>query len=160
MNQVFLRGLIKGKVAELIFEEMFREAGKFNVLRLGTEYTLPLLIQAQRTLKLPAMVDDVRHTPDFLLISHDQTEAFFVEVKYRLKPQASDMEGAAAELLKRWHSPWLFLATPTGFYFAPCHAVVKERGEIRPLGERWIAKGLQGEYLRLLQSLHKGTGVR
>lgn len=37
MNAEFVKDLIKGKVAEIIFEQMFRESGKFTILHSGYE---------------------------------------------------------------------------------------------------------------------------
>ncbi len=41
----FSKDLIKGKVAEVIFEQMFREEEKFTVIPFGYEHTMPTLAQ-------------------------------------------------------------------------------------------------------------------
>ncbi len=46
-TEKFSHDLIKGKVAELIFALMFRDVGKFTILRFAYEYTLPELAQYQ-----------------------------------------------------------------------------------------------------------------
>ena len=33
--------MIKGKIAEIIFEQIFRESGRYTMLHSGYEYTLP-----------------------------------------------------------------------------------------------------------------------
>lgn len=55
MNNIsFTKNLIKGKIAEIIFENMLREAGIFTILHFGYEYILPelakeiLLIENQK----------------------------------------------------------------------------------------------------------------
>ncbi|MDE2096048.1 MAG: hypothetical protein KGL39_02265 [Patescibacteria group bacterium] len=37
----FFRDLLKGKIAEVIFEQMFRDCGKFTILPFGYEKTVP-----------------------------------------------------------------------------------------------------------------------
>ena len=48
-SKQFSHELIKGKIAELIFEMMFREAGRFTS-SFGYEYTLPEIAQYQHLL--------------------------------------------------------------------------------------------------------------
>jgi hypothetical protein len=45
----------------------------------------------------------------------------------------------------------LFVATPTGFYFAPCSSVASSNGEIGPLSDNWVAPHLKTKYLEILK---------
>jgi len=42
-NIDFSRDLIKGRIAEVIFEQMFREQGQYTVIPFGYEQTVPTL---------------------------------------------------------------------------------------------------------------------
>lgn len=74
--------MAKGKIAEKIVVDLFKEAG-FEVVRYGYEYNLKQL--AQRKPKITGKAADyIRHQPD-LIVVNKRGEAFFVEVKFRSK---------------------------------------------------------------------------
>ncbi len=70
----------KGKIAEKIVGQMFKEAG-FKVIHSGYEKTFSQLADRYNLLGGPAG-NYIRHYPDFIVIN-ERNEAFFVEVKYR-----------------------------------------------------------------------------
>jgi hypothetical protein len=150
MNHIeFSRNLIKGRIAEVIFEEMFRESGQYTILRFGYEYLTPELAQYQHLLKEKGILDSIRHSPDFILISNDKTKVYMVEVKYRTSLDLQELELISQQTLDRWPpSPWLFIASPQGFYFSPCSSVAN-RKEIGLLSNNWVAKEIQEKYLGL-----------
>lgn len=79
-NTEFLRELIKGKIAEIIFEQMFREAGEFTILWFGYEYTSPELAQYQHLLtEHKEVLADIRHTPDFILVEPSEGKYFWLK---------------------------------------------------------------------------------
>jgi hypothetical protein len=43
-HEEFIKDLVKGKIAEIIFEQMFRESGRYTILHSGYEYTLPFWV--------------------------------------------------------------------------------------------------------------------
>lgn len=153
MTQIdFSRELIKGKIAEIIFEQMFRDSGEFTVLRFGYEYTAPELAQYQHLLKQhQEVMADVRHTPDFILLAPKEGKVFMVETKYRAKLDPPAIKQIAEDLVRRWHTPWLFVASLDGFYFQPCRSVVDNASGISPLSENWVPFPVQKQYLELLQ---------
>lgn len=155
----FSRELIKGKIAEIIFEQMFREMGEYTILRFGYEYSTPELAQYQHLLKEhKEVMADIRHTPDFILVAPTEGKIFLVETKYRARPDNNEIKQIAEDLIRRWHSPWLFVASLEGFYFQPCHTIVENAGNISPLTEKWVSFPIQKHYLELLkefESNHK-----
>lgn len=60
-----------GKIAELIFEEMFHFSKKFVVLHNGYEYTSPDIAQKIQSLN-KVEIERLRHQPDFILLSWDK----------------------------------------------------------------------------------------
>lgn len=81
MQPDFSRQLIKGKIAEVIFEQMFRETGRFTVIPFGYETVMPELMQYARGEAYRDLVDNIRNAPDFAMISHNPDEVYLVEVK-------------------------------------------------------------------------------
>jgi len=150
MEQNFIKHLIKGKIAETIFEYMFQESGEYTVLRSGYEYTLPELAQYQHLAEIQAVIENIRNAPDFILVSQDKTKVYLVEVKYRYHRDSEDLKEIAEATLKAWNPSWLFIASPDGFFFEPCNTVNNNNGEIAPLYETWVAKPTQETYLKLL----------
>jgi hypothetical protein len=146
----FSRNLIKGRIAEIIFEQMFRESGKFTILRSGYEYTFPELAQYRQLPEVERYLKKIRHNVDFILISHDGKEAYLVEVKYRTNPIAKDIEKVATETREVQDPSWLFMATPKGFFFEPCNTVLRNNGKIGQLYDKWVSGELQEKYLKLM----------
>ncbi len=149
-NINYVRGLIKGKITETIFEEMFRTTGEFTILPTGYEHTIPELAQYQRHIQIQQVLENIRNAPDFILLSQDKTKVFLVEVKYRSTLDKTEMLNIANDTLKLWNPSYLFLATNIDFYFSPCNRIVINNGKMELLGESWIKNELQKIYLELL----------
>ncbi len=154
----FSHELIKGKIAELIFELMFRESGRFTTLRFGYEYTLPELAQYQHLVEVKKVLDNIRNAPDFILISNatEKKAVYIVEVKYRTRRDPKEIKEIAENTLKTWDPSWLFVASPDGFFFEPCHTVMKNEGNIGPLYETWVPRPIMNKYLELLKDFEHG----
>lgn len=153
MDARFVQNLIKGKIAEIIFEQMFRESGKYTILHSGYEYTLPELAQYQHLTEIRAVIENIRNAPDFILVSQDHKEVYLVEVKYRSNRNGQDLKEIADKTLEFWNPSWLFVAAPDGFFFEPCSTVSENNGAIGALYEKWVSQILQLEYLTLLNQL-------
>lgn len=150
MNKIeFSRLLIKGRIAEVVFEQMIREKDKYTVIPFGYEHTMPTLAQYRDVAEIPSIIDNIADAPDFCLISKDRTKVYLVEVKYQSKFDLESLKEHAKKLLDRWEYPWLFVATPKGFYCGLCKAIIDEN-RINDLSENWVAKNRQPEYLKLL----------
>lgn len=158
MNNIeFTRELIKGRIAETIFEQMFRESGKYTILRSGYEYTLPELAQYQHLAEIKAVIANIRNAPDFVLISQDKREVYLVEVKFFSRRETKKIKEIVDETLKTWNPSWLFIASPDGFFFEPCNEISAKNGEIGPLYPKWAEAVLQSEYLKILKQFELRT---
>src|SRR5438477_13117218 len=113
----FARNIIKGKIAEIIFEFMFRSSGEFTVIPFGYEYPQPEIAQNVTLLENKGVLDTLRYTPDFILISKDKSEVYFVEVKYRNTLEDQQVKEIAQKIVRHWDHAFLFIATPQGFYY-------------------------------------------
>ena len=151
MDNNFSRNIIKGRITESIFEQMFQEAGEFTVLPIGYEHTTPILAQYQHFVEVQKVLENIRNAPDFALISQDKKQVYLVEVKYRRIISNEQILTIAKETIERWDPCYLFIASNNGFYFSPCNAVLSKNGELEPLRESWINKELQEKYLALLR---------
>ena len=108
----FARQLIKGRIAEVIFERMIKEEGRYTVIPFGYEQTVPTLAQYQHLAVIRQVMDNISDAPDFVLVSEDKSEVYLVEVKYRSSINAEDIKAIATALLKRWNPSWFFVANP------------------------------------------------
>lgn len=154
MSIDFSRKLIKGRITEVIFEQMIREEEKYTVIPFGYEHTMPTLAQYRHISEVPKVIDNISDAPDFALISEDKTKIYLVEVKYQKNLNIDEIKRYSEKLLARWETPWIFIATPTSFYCAPCSAVCKNE-QIGELSENWVSKQRQIEYLKLLNEFEK-----
>lgn len=161
MDINYTRNLIKGKITEVIFEEMFRSTGEFTVIPIGYEHTVPELAQYQHHVHIQKVLENIRNAPDFALISQDKTKVFLVEVKYRKEINQSDILQTATELSERWNPCFLFVATPKNFYFDSTNKILISKGLIELLPGSWVRNKIQISYMSLIndfvQNCHKKT---
>ena len=152
MNNIdFARELIKGRIAETVFEQMFRESGNYTILRAGYEYTLPELAQYQHLAEIQAVIENIRNAPDFVLISQDKKKVYLVEVKFMARRDPKKIKEIVDDILKTWNHSWLFIASPDGFFFEPCNDISNNEGKIGELYPTWAESGIQSEYLKILK---------
>lgn len=149
MQKDFTFQLIKGKIGEIIFDQMFREAQEFTVIPFGYESTVPGIAQYARSIERTEVLDAIRNTPDFAIISHNQKQVFLVEVKYRSYLNLDEVLKTAQKIHDRWKLAWLFVATPTGFYFESCSKIL-DITDITPLSTTWVSDDLQKKYLEVM----------
>lgn len=159
-NIEFTRDLIKGKIAEIIFEQMFREGGRFTILRSGYEYVYPELAQYYQLPYVEEYIEKIRHFPDFILISEDKKEAYVIEVKYRSDISPEEIRKTTSKCKEIQNPSWLFVASPKGFFCGPCNTILENNGKMGRLcvnpGENvkiWIEKIIQDKYLKLLKEI-------
>ncbi len=151
----FVRKTIKGKIAEQIFEFMFRNAGEYTVIPFGYEYSQPEIAQNLKLLEEKEILSTLRNTPDFILINKAKTEVYFVEVKYMKEKNSKRIKEYAQKIVEKWNHTFLFVATPEGFFYEPCNTIIQNNGEIGELYESHVPKDLQSKYLQLLKDFEK-----
>lgn len=148
-NIDFVRKLIKGRITEVIFEQMMRKEDRYTIIPFGYEHTMPTLAQYRSLAEVQRVIDNIADAPDFVLISHDKTRVYLVEIKYQNKLNIEDLKEYAKKLIERWEYPWLFVATPSGFKCGLCKKILEE-GVIGDLSENWVSHERQAEYLKVL----------
>ena len=152
MNNDFTEHLIKGKIAEVIFQQMFREQGGYNIIPFGYEYTVPQLSQCTNSSKqAKRVIDNIKHAPDFALVSSDSQDVYLVEVKFRSDYSEKYALEEATVQKERWDPSWLFYATLDGFYFDSCSSIIYRKGKAKKLSEKWIKQEFQDKNLELLK---------
>lgn len=149
MRQDFTKNFIKGKIAEIIFDEMFRENGRFTVIPFGYDRTLPEFAQYAKEAEYQQVVDNIRSAPDFALVSKDKKQVFLVEVKYRTRIDIEELKKVAQKIEDKWQLVWMFVCTPEKFYFNRTNIIIEEN-KLIPLSSNWISKEIQKKYLELI----------
>lgn len=155
MNIDFSRKLIKGRITEVIFEQMLRGEKKYTVIPFGYEHTMPTLAQYRHLVKIKQVIDNIAESPDFVLISEDKTQVYLVEVKYQSVLNMNELKKCSEKLIARWEYPWLFVATPDKFYCQMCREIIISNDPIKELPESWVTKKNQNSYLKLLREFEK-----
>ena len=154
MNNIgFTRNLIKGKIAELVFENMLREAGIFTVLHFGYEYILPELAKGNTFDRESETMKAIRRAPDFAIINNETKQVHLIEVKYKHTLDEKYVFEDALKMSESWNPSFIFLATKEGFYFDSIGDIIKNRGAIRKLEHPSISSELQNKYLKLLNEM-------
>src|SRR3989338_4763843 len=98
----FSRNLIKGKIAEVIFEQMMREEKRYTIIPFGYEHTMPMLAHYQHLVEIKHIIKNISEAPDFVLISEDKSKLFLVEIKYQSKLNIDKLKDHANKLLGKW----------------------------------------------------------
>lgn len=159
MGNRFSRDLIKGRIAETIFERMFVESGNFIVVPFGYEKTVNFLTQVNINKgKEKEALETVQNMPDYILINKRSEDIFLVEVKYRREKNYENIRKGANKITRKgWEKVWYFLATPEGFYFSRCADLIKDPRSIddNKLSESKVAKKKQESYLEMLKEFEK-----
>lgn len=156
MNNIkFTENLIKGRIAEIIFESMLRESQSFTVLHFGYEHILPELAHSKIFDRETDTARAVRSAPDFAIINNETKQVHLIEVKYRKILRKSDILRLAQRMAEAWNPSYIFLASKTGFYFGSIHDIIKSKGDIKPLVHKNIPPQLQKKYLELLNKMEQ-----
>lgn len=156
----FSRKLVKGRIAETLFDQMLRDAGKFTILAFGYESVLPELAHRQNDIHAQETMEIIRRAPDFAVINNKTHEVSLIEVKYMMHPRADWILRAAERMYASWRPSCLFLATPDGFFYDKASAIIEKKGVISPLNHAYIPAELQGRYLKLLNEFIRVTVLR
>ena len=77
----YKEGMIKGRIAETLVEELFLALG-YNVFRYGMENTVPGIMELLKEVKSD-VATNIRRMPDFVIQHPHRKDVFFIEVKYR-----------------------------------------------------------------------------
>lgn len=151
----FTRQLVKGRIAETIFSQMFRESGNYTVLEFGYEKIVPELLQGGYV-EHSRIIETLRTAPDFAIINNDKRAVRLVEVKYRRRLDPDETLKIAVRMQNSWNPSYLFLCTLDGFYFNNINRIVENGGLMAPLGTAYIPQETQAQYLKILQDFENG----
>jgi hypothetical protein len=135
MNNIkFTHQLIKGKIAEMIFAQMLRGSGAYQVIEFGYEKTTPELTHLHpKTAVTDAATEAVRRAPDFAILNPETHDVHLIEVKYANKLTTAKVLAMANVMEKSWKQASLFIATPQGFYYDTVLNILANNGKISPL---------------------------
>lgn len=148
----FSRNLVKGRIAETLFEQMLRDAGCFTILSFGYENIIPELAHRQQDIHAQETLEIIRRAPDFAVINNNTHDVSLIEVKYLMRPTPEAILLAAKRMYESWKPSYLFLATPSGFFFDKAKIIVEKNGAISPFSHPDISTDLQNKYLDLLNT--------
>jgi len=150
----FSRDLVKGRIAETVFEQMYRDTGNFTVLEFGYEKIVPELVQGGYH-ERDDIVETLRNAPDFAVIDNRKKHVRLIEVKYRRRFLSEETLATAERMQKTWNPSYLFIATLSGFYFDSIEYIIQRNGFITPLSDDEIPKDIQEKYLAVLQEFER-----
>jgi hypothetical protein len=157
---VFSDNLVKGRIAETLFEQMLRDAGGFTLLAFGYESVLPELAHRQHDINAEETMEIIRRAPDFAVINNKTHEVHLIEVKYMMHVSAFTVLKAAKLMYDSWKPSFLFVASPNGFFFDKASVIIKNEGVINPLSHEQIPAHLQEKYIFLLNKFIVPVGEK
>ena len=151
-NISFARNLVKGRIAETVFSQMFRSSNNYTVLEFGYEKVVPQLVGRDFGHENPA-IESLRVAPDFAVINQTTKEVRLIEVKYRQKLDSKNVLACAMKMHTSWNPSYLFIATLEGFYFDEISTIIAHQGNISGLTD--IDLSSQAEYLKIIKDFEK-----
>jgi len=149
-NVDFSDRLIRGRIAEIIFEQMLRDTNDFTVLHFGYEHIVPELSRDPKDRESETM-KIIRRAPDFAVINKQTKKVHLIEVKFQRKLSRTYTLEAASAMNECWNPSSLFIATLDGFFFDDISNIIDNEGVIPPLVHKMIPIELQEKYLNLLR---------
>ena len=155
-DKKYIESIVKGKIAELLCEMIFREDPNktFTIIPFGYEKTTPELAQYHDLIKNVETLAVIRQSPDFILIKNDKSKVHFVEVKYRRymsKLVKDDLLRRAKIVSQYWMDTYFFVAVQDGFYFDSCENIIRNSGLVGPLNDSIISSEIQSKFLMILK---------
>ncbi len=151
MNNIkFTHELIKGKIAEIIFEQMIHNTKGYTVLEFGYEKVVHQLAKAPKSEDARAMIEIVRKAPDYAIVNEETHNVTLVEIKYMAKRTNGKVRAIAKEIEQSWRHAALFIATPDGFYFDQVETIIRNKGVIKPFTHPKIHPKVVDQYVALL----------
>lgn len=151
MNNIkFTHELIKGKIAEIIFEQMIHNTKGYTILEFGYEKVVQQLAKARKSEDAKAMIEIVRKAPDYAIVNEDTHNVTLVEIKYMAKRTNGKVNAIAKDIEKSWRHAALFIATPDGFFFDQVDTIISNKGVIKPFHHGKIQPKLVEQYLAML----------
>ena len=151
MNNIkFTHELIKGKIAEIIFEQMIHNTKGYTVLEFGYEKVVHQLAKAPKSEDARAMIEIVRKAPDYAIVNEDTHNVTLVEIKYMAKRTNGKVHTIAKEIEKSWRHAALFIATPDGFFFDQADTIIKNKGAITAFSHPKIQTNVIAQYVAML----------
>ena len=145
----FAKQLVKGRIAETIFAQMYRETGRFTVLEFGYERIIPELVQDGYDADT-GIVETLRTAPDFAVIDKTKSHVQLVEVKYRSVMNNLEILKVAQRMRASWCPSYLFIATQQGFFFDGIDDIIENNGRMRQLSFDIVSQESQRAYLQLI----------
>lgn len=151
MNQFkFTHELIKGKIAEIIFEQMIHNTNGYTILEFGYEKVVRQLAKERKSNTANDTIEIIRRAPDFAIINENTHDISLIEVKYMNNPSKSRVLSAAKDIKKSWKKSCLFVASPKGFYFDTVDDIINHKGAVNDFKHTNIPDKAQAKYLELL----------
>ncbi len=83
----FRYGMIKGRIAETLIQELFLSLG-YNVFRYGMENTIPGIMELLKGVRSD-VAQQIKRMPDFVMQNPKTKDVYFVEVKFRANEEYS-----------------------------------------------------------------------
>jgi len=151
MDNNFPVKLIKGRIVETVFQQMFLDTGRFNVYPFGYEQTLPHLAQTKQDDNVHMIIEDIRQMPDFVMTPIKEPGVYLIEVKYQNELKIRKIIQQAEKLHGRWNCPWIFVATQEKFYFDSCFDILSKNDISELSTDDWVDNQIQQYYISLIR---------
>ncbi len=158
----FTRALIKGKIAEIVFEQLLRDLGGYTVLNFGYEKVLPELSKYvsekfDEKKEIDRTLNVIRRAPDYAVISHAKKKVTLIEVKWMTNISTAKVLDIAVSMSESWNPSGLFIATPEGFYFDEIEDIINKKGIIREYSHPNLTEAKKQKYIKILNDFEAPT---
>ncbi len=154
-NIDFTDQLIKGKIAEIVFEQMIHQTKGYTILEFGYEKVVRQLANERKSDVARETIEIVRRASDFAIVNEKTHDITLVEVKYMYQITPKYVKQVAQNIKKSWKRASLFIVSPEGFFFGAVSELVDNGGHIKPFHHNHIPKNRQREYLALINKYIK-----
>ena len=146
----FEENLIKGKIVETIFQQMFIETDKYELYSFEATVDLSSIQHLSHHKDIQNILDGSSPVPQCIIVPKGKDEVYIINTLYSESYHSNDLIDQARDSHDKWEYSWLFLATRYHFHFDSCWNIMNSNGHMDLLPYTWIPRDIQDKYKSLL----------
>jgi len=151
MGTDFPENLIKGKIVETVFQQMFLEADLYEMYSFEATVDFSSIQHLSHHKDIQNIIDGTSPIPQCIIVPKGKSEVYIVSTMYNPSYHSKELVETAQKLHHNWDYAWLFLATDHHLHFDSCWNIMNSHGHMDFLPYTWIPRDLQEKYRTLLR---------
>lgn len=150
MNNNFPENLIKGKIVETVFQQMFLGSDQYEMYSFEATVDFSSIQHLVHHTDIQNIIDGKAPVPQCIVVPKGKDEVYIVNTLYSPSYHSQDLMVLAEKYHSQWEYSWLFFATDHHLHFDSCWNIMNSHGHMDFLPYTWIPRDIQDKYRTLL----------